>query len=85
MDVFNRVAANVIRVLYKDLGASAIMAFLFMFLWMECKQNGKKDALAKWFYGLRKSHEFRIAFIFVFYVSMVLFRTILGRQMYIVK
>lgn len=59
------------------------MAFLFMFLWMECKQNGIKDTLAKWFYELKKSHEFRITFIFVFYVSAVLFRTILGRPIWL--
>jgi hypothetical protein len=42
MEIANRVAANVLRVLYKDLGASVIMAFLFMFLWMECKRGGIK-------------------------------------------
>ena len=64
------------------------MTFVSMFVFLYAKEHGwKKGSLIKnifgtWFRNFKESSTFRRAFLLVFYSTMILFRTILDRDIW---
>ena len=73
--------------LYQPFGAAVLMTFVSMFVFLYAKEHGwKKGSLIKnifgtWFKNFESS-TFRRAFLLVFYSTMILFRTILNRDIW---
>lgn len=80
MDLFGKVLEDVLKSLYMFIFASAIMAFLFMFAYNSFKEQGIKKTLLRWINSFKTNREFRVTAILIFYLFMVLFRTILARN-----
>ncbi len=80
MDLFSKVLADILKSLYMYLFASALMAFLFMFAYNSFKEQGIKKILLQWINSFRTNREFRISALLVFYLFMVLFKTVLVRK-----
>lgn len=92
MDKANDIITNIIKevliALYQPFGAAVLMAFVSMFVFLYAKEHGwKKGSLIKnifgtWFKNFKESSTFRRAFLLVFYSTMILFRTILNRDIW---
>lgn len=82
MDTIENIIKNVLQAIYEPFGFALIMAILFMFLYMYANEQGLKNVIYKWCNTLKKESNFRIVFLFAFVVSMILFRTLLNRKLW---
>ena len=82
IEILEEIVVNVLVALYLPFGASIIFAILFMFFCMMVEENGLKTVVRSWLEQFRKNTKFRRMFVFAFYVSMILFRTLLNRNMW---
>lgn len=83
IEVTKKIIANVLTALYQPFGFSAIMAVLVMFLYLFMKESGWKLVVQRWLKEFKTNHTFRRVFFLVFYTAMILFRTLLNRNMWI--
>ena len=60
-------------------GFSFLLAVLFMFFYMQCRQDGLKSTLTKWIREFKEKKDFRKVFLLAFYAALVLFRTLFNR------
>lgn len=82
IDIIKRIIENVLTALYQPFGFSVIMAVLAMFFYMVVKEHGLKVVVQRWINEFKTSSRFRKVFILVFYIAMILFRTLLNRDMW---
>lgn len=82
IDIIKRIIENVLTALYQPFGFSVIMAVLAMFFYMVVKEHGLKVVVQRWINEFKTSSRFRKVFILVFYIAMILFRTLLNRTMW---
>lgn len=83
IDFAKRIIENVLTSLYQPFGFSMIMAVLCMFLYMFVKEQGLKVLIQRWIESFKNSVAFRRIFVLDFYTAMILFRTLLNRNMWI--
>lgn len=87
-DIFGKIIKSILTALYQPFGAAVLLAFVTMFVFIYAKEhNWQKKNLIKnicstWFSYFKKSCKFRRAFLLVFYSTMILFRTILNRDIW---
>ena len=87
-DIITNIIKEVLTALYQPFGAAVLMAFVSMFVFLYAREHGwKKGSLIKkifgtWFRNFKESSTFRRAFLLVFYSTMILFRTILNRDIW---
>lgn len=81
MDIINRVIVNVLTALYQPFWFSLVLAVLFMYVYKTCPNP--KQAVKNWIEWFKSSGSFRIMFLLVFYTAMILFRTLLNRNMWL--
>ena len=77
-----KIIYSVLTTIYESTGFSLIAAILFMYFYMSAKKNGWKNAIKTWVEKFKIDSQFRRVFILVFYVMMILFRTLLNRQVW---
>ena len=83
IDIFKRIIENVLTALYQPFGFSVILAVLVMFLYLFIKDQGWKVVVRRWVNEFKANQTFRRVFLLVFYTAMILFRTLLNRNMWI--
>lgn len=81
-EIVKKIIANVLTALYQPFGFSLIMSIIFMVLYLYVKDKGWKVVVKQWMSEFRTSRLFRRVFLFVFYITMILFRTLLNRNMW---
>lgn len=74
---------NVLKALYQPFGFAIIMAILFGALYMFAKEKGWKDIIQEWCSLFKSSSNFRKIFCLAFYTSMILFKTLLYRNIWL--
>lgn len=79
MEYFVNVMKNVLSVLYQNAGASLVMAVLFMCVYTCAKRQGASSVVQGWIQEFRTDYFFRRMFLLVFYICMMLFRTLFCR------
>lgn len=82
MDILKNIIANVLTALYQPFGFSIILTVLFMFLYLYAKEHGWREVFRKWWNAFKEDSTFRRVLILVFYTTMILFRTLLNRNMW---
>lgn len=82
LDIIGNIITNVLTALYQPLGFAIILAFLFMFLYLFAKERGVKESFKQWFKNFKSDKTFRRIFYLAFYTAMILFRTLLNRNMW---
>lgn len=92
MELFQQITASilydVLMALYQPFWGAVCMAFLFMFLFLYGKEKGwsLSDCFPKmiqtWYREFRSSSTFRRVFLLAFYATMILFRTLINRQIW---
>ena len=82
INIMKKIVENVLTALYQPFGFSIIMAVLVMFLYIFMKEQGWKVIVRRWFDEFKTSSTFRRVFFLVIYIAMILFRTLLNRDMW---
>lgn len=88
IEIFNKMAYNVLSALYQPFWAAVLLAFLTMFLYSYGKEHGWKknnfirNMFATWWRAFRSSSNFRRTFLLAFYTAMILLRTVLNREIW---
>ena len=82
IEIMKKIIENVLTALYQPFGFSVIMAIMAMFFYMFVKEHGLKIVVQRWVNEFKTNSRFRRVFILVFYIAMILFRTLLNRSMW---
>ena len=85
--VLAKILTNILTALYEPFGFSLLLSFLAMFFYLyayEPQDAGKgwKSAVVTWYQKFKESVFFRKLFFLAFVTSLVLFRTLLNRQLW---
>lgn len=88
IEIFNKIAYNVLSALYQPFWAAVLLAFLTMFLYLYGKEHGWKknnfirNMFGTWRRAFKSSSNFRRIFLLAFYTAMILLRTVLNREIW---
>ena len=88
IEIFNKIAYNVLSALYQPFWAAVLLAFLTMFLYLYGKEHGWKknnfirNMFGTWWRAFKSSSNFRRTFVLAFYTAMILLRTVLNREIW---
>ena len=88
IDLFGKILTNILTALYEPFGFSLLLSFLAMFFYLyayEPQEAGKgwKNAIVIWDQKFKESAFFRKLFFLAFVTSMILFRTLLNRNLWL--
>lgn len=82
--IIKNILTNVLSSLYTEFFESLLFAFLFAFFYEYAKKHGGyKKAVYDFYIRFKSNKDDRIRFYFMFYIAMTLFRTLLGRSLWI--
>ena len=87
IDLLGKIITNILTALYEPFGFSLLLFFLAMFFYLyayEPQDAGKgwKSAVVIWYQKFKESVFFRKLFFLAFVTSLVLFRTLLNRNLW---
>ena len=80
MVTLNSIITNVLTALYQPFWFAVILSVLFMFVYKS--HPSIKQAAKEWISWFKSDSKFRRTFFLVFYTVMILFRTLLNRNMW---
>lgn len=85
--ITKKILTNILAALYKPFGFSYLLSFFALFFYLYAyypSEAGKgwKAAIHTWFTAFKVSSFFRKLFLLVFVTSMILFRTLLNRDLW---
>ena len=80
--IIEKIIKNVLTAFYQPFSFALLLTVLFMFLCLSAKEHGWKEVCRRWWNAFRTQAAFRRAFLLVFYTAMILFRTMLNRNMW---
>lgn len=83
MELLKSIITDVLHTLYQSFWFSALLAFLFMFAYKRWKEDGVQKAVGQWIDWFRTESEFRRVFLLALYSSMVLYRTLFNRNLWL--
>ena len=86
--VLAKILTNILTALYEPFGFSLLLSFLAMFFYLYAYEptaagKGWKSAIATWYQKLKESVFFRKLFLLAFVTSLILFRTLLNRNLWL--
>ena len=87
MKVFSKILTNILTAFYEPFGFSILLSFLAMFFYLyayEPTEAGKgwKSAIITWYKKFKESMFFRKVWLLAFVSSLILFRTLLNRNLW---
>ena len=87
IDLLGKILTNILTVLYEPFGFSLLLSFLAMFFYLYAYEpihagKGWKNAIVTWHQKFKESVFFRRLFFLAFVISLILFRTLLNRQLW---
>lgn len=82
LDIISKIISSVLTSLYQPFWFSLLSAVLLLFLYLYAAEHGWKTALRTWLNTFKTSSGFRKLFFLSFYTMMILFRTLLNRNMW---
>ena len=87
IDLLGKILTNILTALYEPFGFSLLLSFLAMFLYLyayEPQEAGKgwRSAMVAWYKKFKESVFFRKLFLLAFVTSLILFRTLLNRNLW---
>lgn len=83
LEIIKKIITNVLSALYHPFGFAVILSVLFMFLYLFAKERGWKESFKQWWNNFKSDKTFRRMFFLVFYMGMILFRTLLNRNLWL--
>ena len=87
IELLGKILTDILIALYEPFGFSFLLSFLAMFFYLyayEPQEAGKgwKSAIVTWYQKFKESEFFRKLFLLAFVTSMILFRTLLNRNLW---
>ena len=87
IDLLGKIITNILTALYEPFGFSALLSFLAMFFYLYAYEpihagKGWKSAIVTWYQKFKESVFFRKLFFLSLVTSLVLFRTLLNRNLW---
>lgn len=88
IEIINMVTRHILEALYQPFWGAVLLAFLFMFLFLYAREHewNIKNFIPKmfqtWFGQFCSSPLFRRTFLLAFFSAMILFRTLLNREIW---
>lgn len=87
IDLLGKILTNILTALYEPFGFSFLLSFLAMFFYLYAYESitagkGWKSAIVTWCLRFKKSVFFRKLFLLTFVTSLILFRTLLNRNLW---
>ena len=87
IDLLGKILTNILIALYEPFGFSLLLSFLAMFFYLYAYEpthagGGWKNAIVTWYQKFKESVFFRKLFLLAFVTSMILFRTLLNRNLW---
>ena len=82
VEIAKKIIENVLTALYQPFGFAIIMSVLIMFLYLFIKEYGWKTVVQRWVDEFKTNNVFRRIFLLCIYTDMILFRTLLNRDMW---
>ena len=88
VSLLGKILTNILTALYEPFGFSLLLSFLAMFFYLyayEPQDAGKgwKSAIVTWYQKFKESVFFRKLFFLFFVTSLILFRTLLNRNLWV--
>ena len=88
IDLLGKILTNILTALYEPFGFSLLLSFLDMFFYLYAYEpteagRGWKNAIITWYQKFKESVFFRKLFLLAFVTSMILFRTLLNRNLWL--
>lgn len=88
VEIITKIITNILTALYEPFGFSLLLSFLAMFFYLYAYEpsaagKGWKSAILTWYQKFKESVFFRKLFFLAFVTSLILFRTLLNRQLWI--
>ena len=88
LEILKKIITNVLTALYEPFGFALLLAFFALFFYLYAYQpvnvgKGWKAALKTWLTEFRTSCFFRKLFLLAFFSAMILFRTLLNRNLWL--
>ena len=85
--IISPILTNILTALYEPFGFSLLLSFLAMFFYLYAYEpahagEGWKRAIVTWYQKFKESVFFRKLFLLAFVTSMILFRTLLNRNLW---
>ena len=86
--IVEKIIRNVVMALYQPFWGAILMAFMSMFLYLYSKEHGWKginlfiQPINSWVNEFLNSSDFRRVFLLAFHATMILFRTLINRQIW---
>ena len=81
MSILKSIISNVLVALYQPFWFALLLSIVFMFVWK--RYSSVKEAMRQWIQWFKKEESFRRMFLLVFYTIMILFRTLINRNMWL--
>ena len=87
IDLLGKILTNILTALYEPFGFSLLLSFLAMFFYLYAYESigagkGWKIAMMTWYQKFKESVFFQKLFLLAFVTSMILFRTLLNRNLW---
>lgn len=87
INLLGNIFTNILTAFYEPFGFSLLLSFFAMFFYLyayKAQDAGKgwKNAIVTWYKEFKKSIYFRKLFLLAFVTSMILFRTLLNRNLW---
>lgn len=88
MDLLKLIITNILTALYQPFWFSLLLTIFILFFYLYCKKPdsagaGYKAGIRGWIETFKMSSFFRKLFFLVFYTVMILFRTLMNRNMWL--
>lgn len=80
MQIISKIISNILTALYQPFWFAVILSVIFMFVYKS--HTSIKQAAKDWISWFKTDANFRRTFLLVFYTSLILFRTLLIRNMW---
>ena len=85
--VFSKILTNILIAFYEPFGFSILLSFFAMFFYLYAYEptnagKGWKNAIVTWYQKFKESIFFRKLFLLAFVTLMILFRTLLNRNLW---
>lgn len=87
IDLLGRILTNILTALYEPFGFALLLSFLAMFFYLYAYEptaagEGWKNAIVTWYQKFKGDVFYRKLFLLAFVTSMILFRTLLNRNLW---
>lgn len=82
LNTVKTVIIDVLNTLYQQFWLSIVLAVLCMFLVIYARDKGWKNVFVEWINTFKTDNIFRRYFLLVFYVAMIMLRTVLNRSIW---